>query len=83
MWITLPPKTTGLRAIFRLVTYSVGNTINTRGLRPSALPESESAQGADKMRPDNLLTQAGRKEAALARLWTGQHAFGHRDAFAD
>jgi len=35
------------------------------------------------MRPDNLLTQAGRKEAALARLWTGQHAFGHRDAFAD
>jgi len=30
MWITLPQKSKGLRAIFGFVTYSVGNTINTR-----------------------------------------------------
>ena len=42
MWITLPQNTNGLRAIFGLVTYSVGNEVNTRAA-PLRLAYVESA----------------------------------------
>ena len=42
VWITLPPIANGLRAIFELVTYSVGNEVNTKAT-PLGLAYVESA----------------------------------------
>ena len=44
VWITFPQIANGLRAIFRLVTYSVGNEVNTRAA-PLGLANMASADG--------------------------------------